>query len=402
MPFFRPASASCAVLLLALALAACDTASVDGPGTAPLPGGATVLGETESPPPPVPPVLSVTDLGVIGQHPAIKGRDGGFSALVGGRSVWTFGDTPLNVTNANGDNWVDNSLAWTADRDASDGITLEGNYLDATGTPAEFIPYLPWERAYNDAHDGNPCQQEPCGAEFAFWPGEIVPDPARDRVLVFYGEIWRSPSQPGWRNVGRGIAVGRPDGSAVTRPIQNPGSRTPTLMWDEHDRLRFDAAAVVVNDVLFSYACAPGFFEFHCRVGRVPLANVLDKSAWRYYAGNGRWSAAQADAVTVLDGGANSVFYVPYLNAYMAVYNGVFSNDVFYHVSPTPWGPWSEQALLFTGRPGWNGGTNNTAHAHPEFAEQDGRVQYITYAHPSGFFRSDFPLVRVVFGGPAH
>ena len=37
-------------------------------------------------------------------------------------------------------------------------------------------------------------------------------------------------------------------------------------------------------------------------------------------------------------------------------------------------------------------------HAHTEFAEGNGQIQYITYAHTTGPFRSDIPLVKVVFG----
>ena len=80
----------------------------------------------------------------------------------------------------------------------------------------------------------------------------------------------------------------------------------------------------------------------------------------------------------------------------------IFSDDVVYRVSETPWGPWSEPQHLFTGRPGWNGANNYTGHAHPEFAEDGGRVQYVTYAHLTGFLQFDLPLVRVEFGDPAN
>ncbi len=41
--------------------------------------------------PPIPPVLSVTPLGTVQQNSDILGRDGTFSALINGESVWTFG-----------------------------------------------------------------------------------------------------------------------------------------------------------------------------------------------------------------------------------------------------------------------------------------------------------------------
>ncbi len=363
--------------------------------------GASRVDPPQLAPPRLPPVESVTEIGTVGQNPVIYGRDGTASALIDGKSVWVFGDTALSVPGQYGRYWDDNSLSWTTDLNASDGIVLNHDALDRTGAPAEFLPYTREEAHYNSTHDPSHCTAQPCGAEFALWASYVVPDPDRNRMLVVYDEIWRVAGQEGWRSIGTGFAVGTLDGG-MTRPIENPGSRTPTLMWSAGAEVGLDGGYVVVDSMLYSYGCLPGFFVQECRVGRVPLADALTKTAWTYYAGNGTWSPNQADAVIVFDGGAagTSVFYVPYLDLYMAVYNGVFSNDVYYRVSQTPWGPWSDQALLFTGRPGWNNSIDYAGHAHPEFAEQDGRVQYVTYVHATGFFQSDLPLVRVVFGNP--
>jgi hypothetical protein len=385
--------------LLAAALAGCDAASVDGPDAASREAGATAVAASEAAPP-VPPVLSATHLGVVGEHRGVRARDGAISALVDGRSVWTFGDTPLTMIGADGDNWADNTLAWTTDLDASDGLTLGGNYLDAAGAPTEFMPLLGWEREYNRLHDPQNCQEEPCGAEYVLWPCHFVPDPARGRALVFFSEIWRIEGQANWRGVGSGIALW--DGSGpLTRPVQNPGSEYPTLMWGPN-AVAYTNAALVVGEDLYTYGCSRFFLEHRCRVARVPLADALDRSAWRYYDGDA-WSADPRDAVVVFRGGAagSSVFYVPYLDAYMLVYSETFTLDMLYSVSETPWGPWSEPELLFEGLPGWNGSYNYSGHGHPEYAGDDGRVQYFTYAHATGLLQGDIPLVRVVFGDPA-
>ena len=78
---------------------------------------------------------------------------------------------------------------------------------DETGAPAEFIPYTERERRYNYAHDNDHCTAEPCGAEFAFWPGDLIPDPARNRTYVTYYMLWRAPTIQGWRGVGSSLAV---------------------------------------------------------------------------------------------------------------------------------------------------------------------------------------------------
>ncbi len=352
-------------------------------------------------PPPVPPVESLTDLGVVHQNPVVQGRDGTYSALIAGRSVWNFGDTPLTKANAEGNNWVDNSLSWTENLDASAGITLEHDYLDSAGAPAEIIPYTPQEKFYNYLHDPDNCRADPCGAEFAFWPAQMVPDPARKRVLLFYTEIWRVPGAEGWKTVGGGIAIADTK-VGMSRPIVSPGTAFPTLMWTGDNEVQFNSEGLVIGDMLYAYGQKREFLTQHAQLARVPLEDALDKSRWSYYAGTNTWSSNAADAVTVFDGGAagNSVFFNPYLGAYMAIYSGVFSDNLYYRVSDTPWGPWSAETLLLTAKTGWNNTTSYAGRAHPEFAQENGRIQYITYARTTGFLRQELPLVKVVFGKP--
>ena len=349
--------------------------------------------------PAIPRVVSVTQLGTVQQNQVIYGRDGTFSALVDGKSVWTFGDTPMSVPGVLGNSWDDNSLSWTTDLDASKGINLNHDLLDSTGAPAEFLPYLPWEREYNYQHDKNHCTVKPCGAEFAMWDGPVIDDPARNRTLFYYYELYRGvPGMQGWDTVGGGIAVYTP-GQGINRPIENPGSKTPTLMWGPKDE-EFNSGAIVVDDMLYSYGCVGGFLVDNCQVARVLLADALDITKWTYYAGNDNWSTNPADAVTIFQGGAaaNQVFYNAYLGVYMNIYNPALNNDMYFIVSRTPWGPWSKPTLLFKGETPYKGSVNYTGQVHTEFAQGNGQTEYVTYAHPNGFLREDLPLVQVVFG----
>ena len=349
--------------------------------------------------PPLPTVVSVTSLGAVEQNPVIYGRDGTFSALVDGKSVWTFGDTPMSVPGILGNYWDDNSLSWTDNLDASHGIDLNHDLLDSTGAPAEYLPYLPWESKYNYEHDNNHCTVKPCGAEFAMWDGPVINDTARNRVLFYYYELYRGvPGMQGWDTVGSGIAVYTPE-TGITRPIENPGSKTPTLMWGPTDQ-EYNSGALVVGDTLYSYGCKGGFLVDNCMVARVPLADAIDITQWTYYAGNDVWSTNPADAVTIFQGGAaaNQVFYNAYLGVYMNIYNPALNNDMYYMVSYTPWGPWTQGAFLFKGEAPSSGSVNYTGQAHTEFAQGNGQTQYVTYAHPDGFLRENLPLTQVVFG----
>jgi hypothetical protein len=160
---------------------------------------------------------------------------------------------------------------------------------------------------------------------------------------------------------------------------------------------------VVEGGLLYAYGCEGGFLVMNCKVGRAPLSAATARDQWTYYAGGNAWSPNQDDAATIFQGGAagNSVTYVDALGEYLAMYSGLFSNDVYYRVSSTPWGPWSDQALAFTGRPPTDGSVDYAAQVHGEYAEAGGLTQYVTYVHGTGFLRQDLPLVQVVFGTPA-
>jgi hypothetical protein len=343
-------------------------------------------------------VVSVTDRGDVGQNPVINGRDGIMSGEFHGTSIWTFGDTAMSVPGHDGDNWANDTLSWTNDLDASDGLTLNHDLTDATGAPTEYLPLTKAERRYDDAHDPDHCTAQPCGAEFALWSGPVIPDEERNRVLLEYVEIHRIIGQSSWTTVGGGIAVWTPGGKVV-RPIESPDSKTPTLMWGPRD-VEFNSGWTRVGDALYLYGCWAGFLVQHCQVARVQMADVLDKTKWEYYTGGGAWSTDAAGAVTVFDGGAagNTVVYSSTLGVYLAMYSAVFSDKVMYRASYTPWGPWSNEALLFTARPGWNGQWSYAGEGHDEYSQGGGTVQYVTYAHPTGFLHFDIPLVQVVFG----
>jgi hypothetical protein len=352
-------------------------------------------------PPPLPSVQSVTDLGNVTENPVIYARDGIQSGVINGTAIWTFGDTPLSVPGHDRDGWSDNTLSWTTDLNASDGINLDHDVVDQTGAPTEYIPFTQEERSFNRAHQGDHCRTKPCNAEFAIWSGPVWPDPTRNRVLLPYIEIYRIIGSSSWTYVGTGVAVWA-TGGTVVRPVLSAGTSTPTLMWKADD-VAYNSGALFQGDTMYAYGCQAGFLVQHCRVARVSLADALDLSKWQYYTAAGTWSFTPADAVVIFDGGAagNTVFYSAYLGEYVAVYSAIYSDKLMYRVSSTPWGPWSGEALLFTARPGWNGSTSYAGGAHPEYAQGNGQTQYVTYFHTTGFLRGDIPLVKVVFGPPA-
>src|SRR5512142_1338171 len=56
-------------------------------------------------------IISMRDLGVVGKPASVTVRDGGASGLIGGKVLWTFGDTLFSPTAVDGTNLRSNTAA---------------------------------------------------------------------------------------------------------------------------------------------------------------------------------------------------------------------------------------------------------------------------------------------------
>jgi hypothetical protein len=264
------------------------------------------------------------------------------------------------------------------------------------------MPFTNEELKFNYDHNPNHCTAQPtttCGEEYAIWPGPIVPIPGTSAAYQFYGLVFRGGDVSGFLTRGIGIAV--EIGGKLTRPILTPGTTYPTLLW-QGDEVGYSGGWLVENGLVYMIGCKGVFVTDYCSIARAPIVSVLDKGAWRYFAGNDTWSTDENAAVSVFEGGAagNSIFYDKALGEYIAIYSQNFSNDLYYRAALHPWGPWSDQQLLFHGTQGESGTSDYAGLAHPEFAEQDGLVEYVTYVQTTGFLQQDIQLVRVTFAKP--
>ena len=66
------------------------------------------------------------------------------------------------------------------------------------------------------------------------------------------------------------------------------------------------------------------------------------------------------------------------------------------HTADRPEGPWLSDELIIKGLPA-RFGANRGLLAHPEFARDNGRIQYMTYASPTGVWKSEIRLLEVTF-----
>lgn len=340
---------------------------------------------------------------VLEQSSAIEGRDGGHSVRVFGRSVWTYGDTVLRVPDDHGLNWHHNSVSWTMDDDAANGITGFVEPAETSGAPRHFMPPTAEELAFNLAHqpDANgECEAQPCGARWAVWPGAPVWDDARQVALVPYGLIYAEPGDFSFRAVGHGFAQWRELAEVPERVrVQNPssaGAEHPELLFGEGEP-NFNNAPQIVDGELFAFA-TDGADGHVVRLAKVPTESVHDRSAWRFWSGK-RWSANIDDAAELFDGAPiMSVSHNDFLDAWVAIYSEPFSDDIVVRSAPELTGPWSDPALVYTTSE--SRAPYDAVH-HPEFEQEGGRVQFVTYSRPTtGWFGAEFQIVRFVFAAP--
>lgn len=260
------------------------------------------------------------------------------------------------------------------------------------------LPETPAEQAFNAAHYGSNCQRQPCGARWALWPASVIVDPASGRALIFYMLVYALPGSFNFQAIGNSVATWQSMNSQPQRPtISLPVVPDhPDILFGQNEP-SFGSASLINGGVLYVYGCGlpSSGSEKGCRLGRVSSANVTDRSAWTYYAGNGMWSSRIGDAITVFAGdNILSVAWNSYLQQYIAVYSAPLSQNVMIRTSPKPEGPWSAEVVAFTAMTPAFGNVYD-AHAHPEYDANGGQTFYVTYSRSTGPFSSEIRLVSI-------
>lgn len=348
-------------------------------------------------------VSNVTDLGTIPTSPAILGRDGAYSALFQGYSVWLYGDTFLSNSNAEGFGLISDSWSFTTDLNAQDGITGFQERLDSAGAPTMVLVETAEEQAFNAAHNGTPCAEQPCGARWALWPSSIVTDTSSSHALVFYMVVYAQPGSFNFQGNGNSVAVWQNFQQLPQRPNFNPPivANHPDLMFNENEP-NFGTAALISGGTLYVYGCGTpsNGGDKGCRLARVQPGSVQNPSAWSFYAGNNQWSSQVEDAVSVFTGSSiASVSWNSFLGQYVAVYSPPFSQSVMMRTAPNPEGPWSREVVAFVAMQPAQGNVYD-AHAHSEYDLDGGKTVFVTYSRATGTFSSQVRLVSIQLQRP--
>jgi hypothetical protein len=352
-------------------------------------------------------------LGPLHQQERVQARDNGQSVLYKGQSYWFFDDTILQ----NPFDFLSSTGATTRDLDASDGIDLTASTVfdaDDSSTPTNLVLPTAPEKSFAAAHttadtDCTGSADEFCGVQFGWWPGGAVLDAPRHRVLVSYNKLCRgAPTgtlcESGFigHQIGEGMLSVDLKTHKVTRlvaknrieSIPSPEGADPTMFFSP-DEGWGGSGEMIVGSTLYAYGYCN---DTACGVAKVPVAQVQDLSAWRYYAGldaKGKavWSTSPADTVRNMDRGpaGGTISWDDAAHAYLHTYMPVLSNDGMFQTSPTPWGPWSTPQKMYTAT---ETDVTYAAFGHPEYDQNHGLTKYFTY-YDSGSGAQE--LVRVDF-----
>lgn len=359
--------------------------------------------------PPQLPSVQVTSDGKLGQSSDVYGRDGDFSVLVGKEALFVFRDTALTKPNEQGTQFIHNSISAATNLTQVTPITLDKDYLDKSGGLKRFIPLTAYEQKFNANHAGTACKAGTgCGEYYELWPGQPVYDSAAKLLYVPYAVV----QQPGAHGQGDGFAVGKINASGwpeLTRPDQNPtpGGHFPSLMFPAGTEGFGPTDGFIWNGDYYAYSEGGGL------LAQVPVAQILDRTKWKFWAGNNTWSSDVADAVESIpesEGDGWTVFYDAYLSEWVDIYGvagyaGYGSSALEYRVASSLTGPWSVAGTLAIVPAGAKDYSAYEGHAHPEFSPDNGKTEYVTITNDTaingyGIPQQDEPLYKVVFSLP--
>ncbi|HSS37297.1 MAG TPA: DUF4185 domain-containing protein [Polyangia bacterium] len=315
------------------------------------------------------------DLFALSKPPVVTARDGGASVLVGDRVLWMFGDTLMTVTAADGFNYRSATAAWSS---VTAPNALE-EPLESTGAPSQLFPYTADEAAYNAAH--GPMER------YALWPGSAIAAPDGSGAWLFYQRLLIHPGDLNYQGLDVGLARLAPGATVATRdpaPIFTAPAPAYTL------------AALVDGGFVYLYAvdAVPGQLDSVCRLVRAPIDGAPDPAAWSAWDGAG-WNSDLGRAATVLHGppGDLSVSYNAARGAFLAVYSGIFSDDILFRTAPRPEGPWSDARTLFQAIAPASG-NDYAGKEHPELARDGGGQVVVSYARSTGAFAGEVRLAQ--------
>ncbi len=334
---------------------------------------------------PHPEIVSIKELGA---QSFTESGEGPFSAAWNGKQVWALGNTA-------GPGTTSSSWLWNDAGQKGDKLGPWRQRKDEHGRSLSLLPLTADEDEFNRARADTRCREN-CQEYWNITPGPIIPLPGNKGALLFYGKNFIRPGDifKNRSTVGTSIAIWKDPTAPAARKDLRPGAPEPTLLFQQPEP-SIGIQAFAWANYLYAYGRTPDQGD-QLIVARAPLDEALQRGAWRFYSGYGRWSEAWQEAVPVMKGYRGSIDWNWYLGKLVRVSNHFPSDNMLsISTSDRPEGPWSQSQDIPLGhRPD---SRINYPLAHSELSEERGRVQYVTYQLETGLFKTETRFVEIVF-----
>jgi hypothetical protein len=311
----------------------------------------------------------------------LVGQDGGQSIeLDDGDTLFVFADTLLAYPDAWRAGWPESR--WPIRRDQgrflancaarAGGAALPDElarlrYLtDGSGWPRELLEATPAEGL----------------ARVRFWPEHGVC--VAGQVYLFYlGIEHLSPGTWGFRTAGTGLALLDPRTGATRRLRWDNGD---WRLWpDLADGSRGGVQVLRAGDHAYVFGSLRHGEATTARLARVALDALDQRGAYEFLCGSGPlWSRDPARALDLGPcGNEFSVSWNLYLGAYLMCYAERGERGLCLRAAEHPWGPYSEPARVGGLPIEARNQVAALACEHARYAEDGGRVLWITYCQPN-------------------
>ncbi len=335
------------------------------------------------------------------------GQDGAYSIpLDNGEALWFFGDTligarvpgeslwfpggqPLGPEDMSGHGSIEKLLTNTGlllrNRTGRNGFQDYQYILHESGSLKQLVPRMPVEHP----------------DEIRVWCFHGIA--SGQTIHLFYQTVRMLATGPlpvNFEVLGCGLSVGR-RGEWTFRRLLAADS---ILWWTAHQP-QFGAAVLpgLDDDFLYIYGVRRDEAGVQrCSLARVRPEEIEHRDAYQYLQSTApSWSPDPEHAITIMSGMPNelSVSWNPHLRAFLAVHSLDLTGRIVARTAPDPWGPWSDPVDLWRVKPPTLDYSIPyppliyAAKEHPELAEDNGRILYITYVE----FEEYFPhLVEIV------
>jgi hypothetical protein len=218
-------------------------------------------------------------------------------------------------------------------------------------------------------------------ARLRFWPAHGLR--TADGIYLFYVGVQTIDTATMWgfRNQGVGLALLDPHNWEARRIYRQGHWR---LWHSRADDFHFGVQVVRQSDEAYVFGSVRYGFDTSAVVARVPVSQLAEPAAYRFWAGGpDRWSPVLEEATGLGPCGSDySISFNPHLGQYLMIYVDSFSKALMLRLAGQLCGPYSPPLSLGRVPHQPNSELIYLGFEHPMFSDGDGRRVYVSYCQP--------------------